>query len=50
MIYVIRADSELLWYHHDGRANGTFAWHGPTPVGDGWNFKQVLSGGAAPAN
>jgi len=36
----------MLWYHHDGHGDGTFAWSGPNPVGDGWGFSQMFSGGA----
>ena len=48
LLYALDGDGELLWYRHDGRSDGKFAWHGPTAVGDGWDFQQVFSGGAAP--
>jgi M6 family metalloprotease-like protein len=38
VIYVIAANGNLLWYHHDGRSNGTFAWSAKSSnkVGVGW--------------
>ena len=41
-----RSGGHLVWYHHDGWADGTFAWQGPKTVGNSWHvFKQVFSGG-----
>jgi hypothetical protein len=45
-IYSIQNDGNLLWYRHDGRADGTFTWTGPNKVGVGWgDLKYVFSGG-----
>jgi hypothetical protein len=42
-IYAIQPDGRLLWYRHDGRADGTFTWAGPRQVGTDWQqFKYVL--------
>ena len=36
----------LLWYRHDGWNDGTFKWHGPSIVGNGWAaFETAFSGG-----
>jgi hypothetical protein len=45
--YAISLDDDLLWYRHDGRNDGTFRWafNEGRKVGNGWNFKQVFSGG-----
>ena len=45
VIYAIDEDSNLLWYRHNGRADGTVAWSGPKKVGTGWTYKKVFSGG-----
>ena len=54
VIYAVTHDNRLLWYRHSGFADGRDAWapHLPVPagnldgqIGEGWNFKQVLSGG-----
>lgn len=45
-IYGIKPDGTLLWYSHDGHAEGGQNWRGPKPVGSGWQgFKSVFSGG-----
>ena len=38
---------DLLWYRHEGRNDGSFRWASTEgkKVGQGWNFKQVFSGG-----
>jgi hypothetical protein len=43
-----RTGDRLLWYRHDGRADGSFAWApgSGNRVGNGWNdFKHVFSSG-----
>jgi hypothetical protein len=51
VIYAVGLDSNLYWYRHEGRFNGTFKWHsdsGKKVIGTGWtspNFKQAFSGG-----
>jgi hypothetical protein len=54
VIYAVTNDNRLLWYRHTGFADGRDAWapHLPVPaghiagqIGEGWNFKQVFSGG-----
>ena len=32
VIYAVKGDGSLVWYRHDGRENGTFAWAGPSTV------------------
>jgi hypothetical protein len=52
-IYAIVDNGDLLWYGHDGRNDGTFRWAvnsvhpelNGRKVGNGWNVKQVFSGG-----
>jgi hypothetical protein len=44
--YAIKPDGVLLWYGHDGHAEGSGNWRGPAQVGNGWQgFKSVFSGG-----
>src|ERR1700676_1472681 len=46
VIYALSSNGDLLWYRHDGQADGTFRWApGGKKVGTGWAFKQVFSGG-----
>ena len=49
VIYTVQDNGDLLWYRHDGRGDGSFAWAEPgsgKKVGNGWsNFKHVFSGG-----
>jgi hypothetical protein len=54
VIYAITHDYRLLWYRHTGFADGRDGWapHPPVPagrlngqIGEGWNFRQVFSGG-----
>jgi hypothetical protein len=47
VIYTLGNGNELLWYAHSGREDGTFRWAAAQakPVGSGWAFKQVFSGG-----
>jgi hypothetical protein len=47
VIYAINEANELLWYHHDGCADGTFRWTDTKgrKVGTGWDVKHVFSGG-----
>lgn len=46
VIYAINRDTkELLWYRHDGRANGSATWANngrARRVGTGWNFEHVF--------
>ena len=46
-IYGIKPNGDLMWYGHDGFADGTPRWRGaPNRVGHGWDgFKHVFSGG-----
>jgi hypothetical protein len=46
VIYAVKDNGDLVWYRHEGRFDGSFAWanNGAT-VGTGWQFKQVFSGG-----
>ena len=47
VIHVVANNGDLLWYRHEGRADGTATWanagQGKT-IGNGWNFKQLFSG------
>lgn len=47
VIYALADNGDLLWYRHDGRADGSFNWAtgSGNVVGTSWNFKQVFSGG-----
>ncbi len=54
VIYAVTQDNRLLWYRHTGFVDGSDAWapHLPVPkghldgqIGEGWDFKQVFSGG-----
>jgi hypothetical protein len=40
-------NGDLLWNRHDGRGDGSFKWATDTgrKVGNGWNARQVFSGG-----
>jgi hypothetical protein len=49
IIYAVRADGTLLWFRHDGAADGTPRWANggePKVVGTGWvaGHKRVFSG------
>jgi hypothetical protein len=46
-IYAVANNGDLLWYRHDGRNDGSEKWafDAPKKVGNGWNFKQLFSGG-----
>jgi Tachylectin len=47
-IYAISKNGDLLWYRHDGQADGSFKWadNNARKVGVGWgDLKQVFSGG-----
>lgn len=41
-VYAIKNDGDLLWYRKD---TGESQWQGPKKVGNGWNFKDVISAG-----
>jgi hypothetical protein len=45
VIYGVALNGDLLWYRHDGRNDGSFAWaaNSARKVGIGWNFNQVFS-------
>ena len=45
VVYAILDNGDLMWYRHEGRADGSFRWSGPKKVGNGWDVKQVFSGG-----
>jgi tachylectin len=47
VIYAIKDNGDLLWYRHEGRDKGADRWAPGSGkrVGNGWNFKQVFSGG-----
>jgi hypothetical protein len=45
VIYAVMDNGDLMWYRHDGRSDGSFRWTGPKKVGNGWDFKQIFSGG-----
>ncbi len=47
VIYAITENRDLLWYRHDGRNDGSFRWasNEGKKVGNGWNAKEVFSGG-----
>ena len=47
VIYAIADNGDLLWYRHDGRGDGSFKWadNKGRKVGQGWDVKQVFSGG-----
>jgi hypothetical protein len=47
IIYAINANNDLLWYRHDGRADGSFKWldNNARKVGVGWDVKHIFSGG-----
>jgi hypothetical protein len=36
IIYGIRSDGKLMWYHHKGYKDGAMVWDGPIEVGKGW--------------
>ena len=44
VIYAIDAANDLLWYRHDGRADGSFKWvdNKGRKVGVGWDFNQIF--------
>jgi hypothetical protein len=46
VIYGVTTNGDLMWYRHDGRADGSFRWAAPQgeKVGTGWTFKDVFSG------
>ena len=49
LIYAIDHNKDLLWFHHEGRDDGTFRWSHPEghgqKVGNLWDFEHVFSGG-----
>lgn len=47
VIYAVTEGNDLLWYAHMGRPDGTSSWgaRSGSPVGTGWDFKHVFSGG-----
>jgi hypothetical protein len=47
IIYALKDNGDLLWYRHDGRGDGSFVWASDSGrrVGNGWDVKQVFSGG-----
>ncbi len=59
IIYAVTDENRLLWYDHSAFADGQNAWNAPPAlsdaathagkvpgqIGEGWDFKQVFSGG-----
>jgi len=48
VIYAVKRNGELLWYRHQGQADGSKQWRNDTGrvVGEGWNqFKQIAAAG-----
>lgn len=47
VIYAVTYTDGLMWYRHDGWRDGSVQWAANygLPVGTGWSFKQVFSGG-----
>jgi hypothetical protein len=46
VIYVVRPDGTLWWYHHKGYLTGAFDWDAAKQVGNGWAaFKTLFSPG-----
>ena len=45
-IYAITATNDLMWYRHDGRADGTFSWafNEGKKVGHQWDVRHMFSG------
>lgn len=37
---------DLLWYEHNGYADGSPSWQGARQVGDDWLFAQIVPGGS----
>jgi hypothetical protein len=37
ILYAIKPNGQLLWYRHEGHADGSPTWEGPVVVGTGWN-------------
>ena len=48
VIYAITPEGDLLWYRHDGRADGSVRWAANTgmKIGAGWTFEHVFPGDA----
>jgi hypothetical protein len=46
VIYAINSQNDLLWFRHDGRADGSFKWadSNPRKVGNSWDVKHIFSG------
>lgn len=45
VIYAVANNDDLLWYRHDGNADGSLRWTDPRKVGNGWGFRDLFSGG-----
>ena len=41
--YGIMTSGDLMWYRHDGYADGSFRWTGPKKVGSGWDFRDIFA-------
>jgi hypothetical protein len=41
-VYAIKNNGEIMWYRQEANSS---AWQGAKPVGNGWNFKQVIPAG-----
>ena len=42
VIYAVPSNSVLMWYRHDGHADGSLRWSGPKKVGSGWDFSKIF--------
>jgi hypothetical protein len=43
VIYAVATNGDLLWYRHDGYADGSVRWAASKKIGNGWNFKHLFS-------
>jgi hypothetical protein len=46
VIYPVNDQNQLMWFRHDGCADGSFNWAEPAGkvVGIGWTAKAIFSG------
>ncbi len=45
VIYRVSSNGDLYWYKHYGYASGAFNWENGKKIGNGWQSRQVISGG-----
>ena len=45
VIYRVDTNGDLYWYKHYGYGNGAFSWENGKKIGNGWQSRQVISGG-----